>query len=233
MKNILWIAFAVLLMSACTKEYYFDSGVHNGKFEGSALDYLKTKPEYFDTLVRVIDLAEMNDVFTNDEITFFAPPNGSISKAVQALNRYLLRDGKDTISDLKQIKKDVWKEMLSLYVFKGKYTLKDIPQLDTVDIEAYAGQSYESLGGRPMVLGVIYNNAGGVKYAGYRQLYISYITDFGNPKRSRVNIPIASSNIEPKNSILHVLAFRYHTLGFSTDNFILKATSKGIDPADL
>ena len=231
MKNIIWITFAVLFMSSCTKEYYFDSGVHDAKFKGTTLDYLKSKPEYFDTLVRVIELAGMNDVFTNKEITFFAPPNGSISKSVKSLNRYLLRDGKDTVSDLKQIKKDVWQEMLSYYVFDGKYSLKDIPQLDTVDIEAYGGQSYESIGGKPMVLGVIYNNAGGVKYAGYRQLWISYIMDYSKPKTARVNIPVSSSNIEPNNAFVHVLAFRYHTFGFSTDNFILKATSKGIDAA--
>lgn len=232
MKNILGLIIVLFSLGGCTKEYYFDSGVHEAKFDGTIIDYLNTRPEYFDTLVNVIEIAEMNDVFTNKEITFFAPPNGSISKAVQGLNRYLLRDGKDTVSNLRQIKKEVWKEILSLYVFDGKYTLKDIPQLDTVDIEAFAGQSYESLSGRPMVLGVVYNNAGGVKYAGYRQLWISYIKDFSKPKTERVNIPVATSNIQPNNALLHVLAFRYHTFGFSTNDFILKATSKGIDPAE-
>lgn len=229
--KLLIALFFVGMMGGCKKEYFIDSGIHDAKFNGSIVDYLKTKPEYFDTLVTVIDLAEMGNYLAKEEVTFFAPPNTCISDAVRGLNEYLRQDGKDTVSQLSQIKSEVWKELLSLYVFKGKYSLKDIPQLDTLDLNAYSGQGYESINGRPMNIGLLYNDAGGVKYSGYRQLWLSYIKDFSNPNKSRVNIPVATSNIEPLNGILHVLRFKGHMFGFTRSNFILQATSKGIDPA--
>lgn len=230
-RHIIGVLLLVTVFASCKKEYYLDSGIHDPNFNGTIVDYLNTRPEYFDTLVNIIEFAGLTDELSNEEVTFFAPPNGSISKSVRSLNRYLLNDGKDTVSDYKQIKAEVWRELLGLYIFKDKYSLKDVPQLDTMDIEAYPGQSYESLSGRPMIMGVIYANAGGVKYAGYRQLWFSYINDFSKPKTERINIPVATSNIAPINGFLHVLAFKYHNFGFSNSNFILKATSKGIDPA--
>jgi hypothetical protein len=71
---------------------------------------------------------------------------------------------------LDQIKPEVWRNTLSQYIFEGKNLLKDYPQRDTVSYVAYPGQNYTSYGGRIMNIGVIFNNAGGVQYAGYRQL---------------------------------------------------------------
>ncbi len=222
-----------LILASCKKEdYYIDSGVHDGTYEGSVYQYLKSKPAYFDTLSQVIDVAGMQDVFENEEITFFAPPSSSIYKAVKSLNQYLRNDGKDTVSSLSQIKPEVWRELLSLYIFEGKYMLKDFAQLDTLDLDAYAGQGFVSSAGRPMNIGVIYNDAGNVKYSGYRQLWLSYINDFSSPKTSLINIPVASSNIEPRNGAIHVLQYRNHLFGFTSSNFILAATSKGITPLE-
>jgi hypothetical protein len=233
-RTIFFVAMALcLIFAACKKEeYYIDSGVHNGRYDGSIYQYLKEKPIYFDTLSQVIDAAEMRDFFENEEVTFFAPPSSSIYKAVKSLNEYLRNDGKDTVRALTQIKPEVWRELLSLYVFEGKYMLKDFAQLDTLDLDAYSGQGFASLGGRPMNIGVIYNDAGNVKYSGYRQLWLSYINDFSSPKTSLINIPVASSNIEPRNGAVHVLQFRNHIFGFTSSNFILSATSKGIEPAE-
>ncbi|MFB5945246.1 fasciclin domain-containing protein [Albibacterium profundi] len=231
-RNIFLILFvSSIIVTACNKQdYYLDSGTHNGKYDGTVYEYLNAKPAYFDTLMKVIDVAGMKEVLENEEITFFAPPSSSIYKSVRSLNQYLRNDGKDTVSELSQIKSEVWQEMLSLYIFKGKYMLKDYAQVDTLDLEAFGGQGFTSYGGRSMNIGVIYNDAGGVKYAGYRQLWLSYISDFSKPKGSLINIPIASSNIEPTNGAIHVLQYRNHVFGFTSSNFILSATSKGIDP---
>jgi hypothetical protein len=231
MPYLLGLVFIILAINACKKgNYYIDTGVHQAKYDGSILKYLSDKPIYFDTLSKVINIAGMQDVFQNDTITFFAPPQSCIYKAVKGLNLYLYNRGQDTVKQLEQVDPKVWKDMLSLYIIKGKYLLKDIPQLDTTQLNAYGGQGYVSYGGRPMNIGVIYNDAGGVKYAGYRQLYYSYINDFTSQMGSMINVPVASSDIQPYNGVVHVLQYQNHIFGFKSNNFILEAIAVGIKP---
>lgn len=220
------------LFMGCSKDSYFvDTGLHKAKYDGTVLQYLKDKPVLFDSLVRIINIAGMNDVFEKEDVTFFAPASSCVYKAVRGLNAELRSGGRDTVSKLEQIKPQVWKDMLSDYVFKGKYLLKDIPQIDTLALKAFSGQGYTSYGGRPMNLGVFYNDAGGAKYVGYRQLILSFIPDFSNPQVDMVNTPVATSDIQPNNGVIHVLVYQRHALGFSSRRFITAAISAGIGKA--
>jgi hypothetical protein len=230
-KTALLLVVAACILASCKKQYFYDTGVHVAAYNGSILTYLKSNPVYFDTTVRVINLAGMNDVLDKENVTFFAPTSSTIFKSIKGLNIFLRQSGKDTVSQLEQIKPAVWKETLSLYIFKGTYRLKDYPQLDTLSILAYPGQGYTSYGGRTMNIGVSYRDAGGVKYAGYRQLILSYIPDFSHPQVGLINIPIASSDIAPTNGIVHVLQQDHHNFGFNTTQFINTAISNGILPA--
>lgn len=245
LKITLVIIIAFSVFTSCKRDDYFqDTGTINPNFNGTILTYLKSKPVYFDTLTRVIQIAGMNDVFDKESITFFAPTSSSIYKSIKALNKNLKTNGRDTVSKLEQIKPETWKETLSMYIFKGVYRLKDYPQLDTIAINAFPGQGYTSYGGRTMNIGVIFNDAvtgsTSVKYAGYRQLYLSYIPDFSNPKANLLNFPVASSDIAPTNGIVHVLAqsafsganiVSKHNFGFNTQTFINKVIADGILPA--
>ncbi|QBR12855.1 fasciclin domain-containing protein [Sphingobacterium sp. CZ-2] len=230
-KHIVWkLAVVMLICFTGCKKYYFDSGIHDPKFNGSSIKYLESKLDFFDSTLMVIDLAGMKNVIENEEVTFFAPPSGCITRAVLGLNRQLQFNGKDTVKELSQIKPQVWKNMLSNYIFKGKNLLKDYPQRDTVSYLAYPGQNYTSYGGRIMNIGVIFNDAGGVQYAGYRQLFLAYIPDLSNPMVSLRNIPIATSDIQTNNGVIHVLNRTKHTFGFFSNTFIDQAISAGIDP---
>lgn len=248
-RNLLVLVTAVvfLLTSACNKEYYEDTGVLNPNYEGTILEYLKSRSDMFDTTVRVVDLAGMNDVLDKENVTFFAPTSSSISRSVRSLNRYLAQNGRDTVKELSQIKPEVWRKTLSLYIFNGVSRLKDYPQLDTMSYVAFPGQSYTSYGseGRIMNIGVLYNDAVNdnitIKYAGYRQLYLSYIKDFSKPQQSMINIPVASSDITPKNGVIHVLRqntlssdgtlVNKHNFGFLDILFRNDVLSAGILPA--
>lgn len=254
LKAIILIAVSIVLFTACQKDkYYFDSGTQKGTYNGSILAYLKSKPVYFDTLTRVIELAGMNDVFDKQNITFFAPTSSTIYKSVKGLNAYLRQSGKDTVSKLEQIKPEAWREILSLYVFKGTSKLKDYPQIDTLNMAAFPGQGYTSISGRTMNIGVLYNDAvayegnvekSRVKYAGYRQLFVSYIPNYADPKVGLINAPVASSDISPTNGVVHVLAQEgylvipgttsvwksKHNFGFTTGLFINTVQSYGILP---
>lgn len=252
LKLALFVLIGFCVITSCKRdEYFLDTGKHNPNFNGTILSYLKSKPMYFDTLTRVINIAGMNDVFEKEQITFFAPTSSTIYKSVKALNDDLKLNGRDTISKLEQIKPETWKETLSMYIFKGVNRLKDYQQLDTIAFAAFPGQGYTSYSGRTMNIGVIFNdavterNADGsvktfVKYAGYRQLYLSYIPDFSNPRANLLNIPVSSSDIAPTNGIVHVLAQNVfegatlkskHNFGFNTRTFINKVIADGILPA--
>lgn len=223
--------FLVLgMLAACQKEYFVDTGVHKAKYDGTVLQYLQNKPIMFDSLVMVIKAAGMNDFYNNENVTFFAPTNATIFRAVRSLNQDLRMNGRDTVSNLSQVKAEVWKEMLSLYTFKGSYLLKDLPQVDTAALNAFPGQGYTSYGGRPMNLGVLYNDANGVKYVGYRQIILSFIRDFSNPKVNLINAPIATSDIQPNNGVLHVLRGTNHSFGFEGYRFVAAANAAGIVP---
>lgn len=229
LKKILPFCLLVLAFTACKKtNYYKDSGVHNPHFSGTVMQYLESKPEYFTKVVEVIKLAGMEDVFEKQDITFFAPSDSCISMSVNFLNEVLLMQGRDTIQELNQINPDVWKSELSMYVFKGKRLLNDYPQLDLDAIPVFPGQTYESYGGRSMNIGVIYNNAGGVQYAGYRQLVISYIPSLAAPRDGWITAVVASSDVQPDNGVVHVLRFSDHFFGFDVGSFIQKAMDGGI-----
>lgn len=222
----------LLLAFACSKDkYFYDTGRNTPEFNGSIMDYLKSKPEYFDSLVRVVKVAGMEEVLTKENVTLFAPTSSTIYKTMKNLNAYLRLNGKDTVSQLEQIKPVVWKEMLSMYLIKGSYRLKDFPQIDTTAITAYPGQGYSSYAGRTMNIGSFYRDAAGVKYAGYRHLILSYIPDFSKPLENLRNVQIASHDIAPKNGIVHVLLQNKHGFGFDSSQFITTAIENGILPA--
>ena len=233
LKKIL-IGFGAVLLSfsaiGCQNDDYLqDGGKHNPYYNGTVLDYLEQHPDkhYFSDLVEMIHYAGMDSVFQNGEITFFAPTDWSIRFSVDYLSKKLyFTMGEDSVRDLRQIKPEVWKEFLSMYVIPGKYCLKDIPQLDTAAVSAYPGGAYYSLAGKPMNMGVVYYDASGVKYAGPRQILYSYVNDFAS--MDMINAYVASCDIQPFNGVVHVIRFTNHNFGFDRDVFVQKAIGAGI-----
>lgn len=230
--NIIKLVFLTIMgtivaLSSCKKEHYIDGGVHEAKYDGTILQFLKSRPELFDTLVKIAELSNYTTLLNdpNANITFFAPTSQSITKSVTALNRQLFARGQDTVLDVKQISPEVWHKYLSRYIYPEKYLLKDYPQIDTNDILAYPGQGYLSINGEALNIGTFYNdvrtkNSAGVeqivKYAGYRQILINYSN------------PVATSDIQPTNGVIHVLQFSRHTFGFYTYEFVNDAINKGV-----
>lgn len=224
-----------LLMSNCTNDnYLIDGGKSNPYYDGTIMEFLQSrsskedpKNDYFSDLIEIIKLADMEKVFEEENITFFAPTNWSIRRSFDMLNKAWYQMGNDSIKSLKQIKPSVWKQYLSMYILKDKYLLKDIPQMDTVAIAAYPGQTYISKGGLPMNAGVVYGDANGVKYVGPRQILYSYIYDI--TISDMVNAYVATSDIQPRNGVVHVLRMTDHAFGFDKISFALKAIEEGID----
>lgn len=250
MKNIFKYAFLVLmavaLFSACKKEDYIDTGIHEAKFNGTIWNYLESRPDLFDTLMVALKVAKLDDVLKNDEVTFFAPPDPCILKSVWILNQQLFRLGQDSITKLEQVRPEVWRKYLSRYIFKGKYVAKDYRQIDTLNLAAFSGGGYKNIAGDDMNIGVLYNDvvsknesSGGtqvIKYAGYRQLYLNFPYTFSVPEELKdflvpyITAPVATSDIQPTNGVLHVLQFSKHAFGFQSYSFANEAFLLGVLP---
>lgn len=225
------LLLTIVCLASCNKKSYIDSGVFPNNYAGTTLDYLKSRPELFNTLTEIIELADMEDVLEKQGVTFFAPPDVSIKKSIIALNASLYLQGRDTVMTVDEVNPIAWKEFLSMYVFDGNRQLKDYPQLDTLNMDVFSGQGYVAIGGQNMNIGVLYNDVVSnndqgveqtVKYAGYRQLYLSSVgvsSSFGG----MIHSPVATSDLRTKNGVLHVLNFKQHSFGFSSFSFASRA----------
>jgi hypothetical protein len=228
MKNILknytalLVICSVLLMitvSSCKKDdYYRDGGTAKPEFNGTVLQYLQSNPK-FDTIAQIVKLAGLEDMFSKEQITFFAPTdevirrcigqvNSKIPQLNNGVNQKLFDGNKDTIKTLSDVKPEIWRKYMLRYVFKGKNLLKDYPQLDFDLRPLYPGGYYYGINGDLANIGVVYNSANNVRYTGYRQLSISSVPDPSQPN-NYFSAAIASSDIQPTNGAVHVLAVWY------------------------
>lgn len=232
MRYLIVAVIMLLCGASCqNKDYLDDGGTADPYYNGTVMQFLESRPDLFTDLVEVIHYAEMDDIFDRDEITFFAPTDWSIRRSMEGLNDYWYNlQGRDSVSQITQVKPEVWRELLSLYIIEDRYVARDIPQLDTVAMDAYPGQAFVSYNERPMNMGLVHHDANGIKYAGYRQLLYSYVNDFVNSDLT--NAYVATSDIQPINGVVHVLRFIDHDFGFNQSMFISEAVAAGIDPLE-
>jgi len=169
------------------------------------LEYLESKPIEFDSLVTIIRLSGLEENFNKDTMTFFAPPDYSIGRAIERANDLLYSAGMDTLVSLDQVPPEIWKKYLEKYMFHGANKLNDYYQLDLSLENAFPGQDYFSYNNTVFNIGVIYDDANGVKYGGYRHILFSYIPDLKHPQDGWVSSNISSCNIQPENGIVHTL----------------------------
>lgn len=222
---LLSFALFVCLAGCKRDEYYMDGGKAEANFNGTMLEYLKSKPVPFDTIASIVKLAGMEDVFNKEEITFFAPTDyevremiGSIKKG--GLNQALYRNGKDTIKTLADIDGAMWAKYLQRHIFKGAKRLSDYPQFDPSLTAVYPGQNYYAYNNTVSRIGVFYSNVGGVQYIGYRRLNISYINDLSKPDQTQGLYEVSSSDIKPKNGVVHSLQLNGSAFGLGSSTMI-------------
>ena len=217
--KILHHVLAILLLAgtftACKKDYYKDSGLQKGVYSESALAFLQERPFFFDSLVTVIHLAGMDSVLEDSTITFFAPTNQAIAKAMNQINSERYSNFQDSLR-LQDIPQEIWRKFLSHYIFREKYMLKDIARGDPSQLNVYPGMNLESWDGYIMNLGVVFSDYNGTKDVGPRQVTITDIGDLANPNNITSNV--ATSDLQTKNGIIHVLDDN-HEFGFSVINF--------------
>lgn len=244
LKNISYVFFITLLFfgtGACKKdEYYKDGGLAQAKFEGSIMAYLDSKPREFDSIAQIVRLAGLEEDFKTKEFTFFAPRDENIKRLIglaggnaqngpSGVNMLLYQLGRDTLKTLADIDSTIWRKYLLRYMFNGKRKLMDYPQIDFDLLNVYKGQNYTSFGNTVSNIGVVYNDAINdsdknnitrLKYMGYRQLHISYIPDISRP-REWISCPVASSDIQPDNGVVHVIDYTKAEFGYGRGEVII------------
>lgn len=209
-KGILLFGLLLLIMSSCKRDdYYLDGGKANPVFQGNIMQYLESDPK-LDTIAQIVKLSGMEEVFANENITFFCPTDEVIRRTIGqvntgGLNTLLFDVGKDTIKTLSDIQPEIWQKYLSRYIFKGSFLLKDYPQIDFDLKPIYPGAFYYSYNKDLANIGVVYNSANGVQYVGYRQLSFSYLPDPSDPENF-ISAAVATSDVQPSNGVVHVLA---------------------------
>ncbi|MFB2121419.1 hypothetical protein [Parapedobacter sp. 2B3] len=243
MENILKILLAGLIfLSSCKRDdYYVDGGVANPVFNGTVLEYLDSHPQ-LDTIGQLVRLAGLEDNFTADELTFFSPSDVNIKMLIGRVNyqgtdpgwmgnranQQLYNLGLDTIQTLADVDSAIWRKYLERYMFHGKHTLSDYPQIDFSVLNTFGGQNYYAYNNTVSNIGVVFHDAvtdegkpteSRLKYMGYRQLYISYIPNVSIPE-NWIDTPVASSDIQPSNGVVHVLDFTKRGFGFDPQEVI-------------
>ncbi|PRD56169.1 fasciclin domain-containing protein [Sphingobacterium gobiense] len=230
--NLILLLLAVVAFLACSRDdYYTDGGRAEAIFDGSIMEYLDAKPREFDTIAQIVRLAGLEDRFRSDEFTFFAPHDADIKELIGSyteggLNRSLYELMLDTIVTLADVDPEIWAFYLQRHMFRGKNLLADYPQIDLNLRSVYGGQNYYSLGDAVCNIGVEFQDAvssdgsSRLQYMGYRQLGIGYIRDLSKPTEyGRINV--SSSDIQPRNGVVHVLDYRDGEFGFSNNQVIV------------
>ncbi|WP_316815081.1 hypothetical protein [Pedobacter nyackensis] len=214
-------------LAGCKRdEYYIDGGKAEANFNGTMLEYLKSRPVPFDTIATIVKLAGMEDLFNKEEITFFAPTDYEIKeligdvKKLGSLNAALYRNGKDTVKALDDIDGTIWAKYLQRHIFRGAKRLSDYPQYDPDLRAVYPGQTYYAYNKTVSRIGVIYGDVGGVQYIGHRSLTIGFIDDVSNPDQISNMFRISSSDIKPKNGVVHSLALYGYAFGLNSGDLI-------------
>jgi hypothetical protein len=221
LRMILFSALILMSLFACKKDqYYRDSGQQDPHFNGNTLAYLDAVPFFFDSLAQVVRLSGMEEVFTKDTLTFFAPTDRSIKNLIENLNDNLFMYGYDTVKTLSDVPAVVWQKYLQRYMFHGANQLKDFPQIDFSLKSIYPGQDYLSWNNTTMNIGAVYTDDNGVKYVGYRQLTISYIPDLTYPFDNWNTAFVSSTNILTDNGVVHTLDKDHYFFGFDFASFI-------------
>lgn len=207
MKKYLVILLFVLPFISCGTKYdYLDTGISDPHFEGDMYAYLQSNPYNWDSIVKIIDRARLQDVFHHDDITFMGLTNHSI-------RRWLIQGGKGYEAGYRQVA-DIPEEMcraivLSL-VLDDKMLCEDIERIELNEKGEYIG------GGR--VLKARYGNYVWLwtqqdpymGVAGLGPVSLSMTTLQSDQTTQIATNKVASSDIQPYNGVVHALEYSYN-----------------------
>ena len=205
---LLLLAIIGVYLSGCKKSDspYYDYTNTVQTFKGSAMDYLKSKPNTFDSLLLVLDrFPVIKDSLTNKQITLFAPVNENFVASVKYLNQIRKSEGKSPIY-LSTADPVELLYMLSKYIIRGNNTT-----------DAYAnsvdGISLNTIvSNYPMHIKAVKANASG--FVGGGATTLEYSDMYGSTiQLNWVTTNTNAVNIKTNNATINILT-PLHNFGF-------------------
>lgn len=202
--NILISVCSLFLGMSCTEDHFINTGISNGRFDGSAWEYMQTNPYDWSMTVEMIRHAG-NDIVAlfegkdevNKEITFWGITNHSI-------RRYLLEQGIEKVSDF-----DVeWcRSILRKHIVPKKVYRMDIPkgELGPYNTVGPGGVNLETIAGTTIWVYMMKRDDEETIKNGASSLGLIFT-------ESNRNFAVASANLESDNAVIHALEYKF-TLG--------------------
>lgn len=205
MKKILLAIGIVWVVMSCSTDYNMNNtGLADGKFDGTMYEYFHSDSYNWDSLLIMIDRAGLQDLFNGqvegyEQITFWGPTNHSI-------RRWMLEGKEGAPECLKDLSPEECRKYVMAHVVKGKYMLDDIPR-GTVGMESVSG-GMTMYGGDNNNEMWVYTEQ--MPYNGV--INVGAVVINIRSMRTLTDIDIASCNIEPTTGVVHSLHPNY-TLG--------------------
>lgn len=206
MKNFLLIAAVALCMVGCgTKYNYDDTGTASPYFKGNIYQYLQSKPYDWDTIVRIINRAQLQGIFERDKITFLGPPN-------HALRKWFIQGGeghdKFGYKCVNDIPEATCRAIVLSHVVDGKMLRDQIERAkyDSKGNRVGGGRTVTTRRGNKILLWTKQEPYMGVPDMGPVHLMMTTLKSDGSEIRTN---QFASPDIQPKNGVVHAIQYAY------------------------
>ncbi|HTN06006.1 fasciclin domain-containing protein [Agriterribacter sp.] len=211
MKLIIAIALVSLLVtSGCSKDYFADGGTLNPDetmtLGVSTMDYLKSRPEVFDTLVTLITLTGLEAAVNASGSTFLAPKNYSIRNYFNLVYPDPEKRPK-TFSEMPVEDMEKIKAIIKNYIIPGKQIVRS---------ELATTYSYDTTyGGAKARFNIVRDDY--LENVNMGARYVNYALDVGMPGvyELYLSVQVETADLHATNGIVHVLAADSHIFGFN------------------
>lgn len=212
MKSLIIIALisVVVFSSGCSKDYYEDGGTVNleetATLGVSTMDYLKSRPEVFDTLVTLINMAGLEAEVNASGSTFFAPKNYSIFNYF----KLVFPDPEKRPKTFAEIPEE---EMEKITANLKNYIIPDKQIVGSELAKTYSyGTTYGDTKAR---FNIVQGDYLGNVNMGAKSIIFSL--NVGSPGGAEIyqSVQVETSDLHSTNGIVQVLAADSHIFGFN------------------
>ena len=234
--NYILIGLLAITAFVSCSDYYDDGGLTSTEpMKINTLEFLKSKPELFDTTLIILEKTGLDKVIASENVTFFAPQKKSILNALASINKFVVKNqhNKDSLGYTRDtvmiddVPVEAWKKYMSRYIFKGQHFRDDFKKgkFLTEGTKSWinGGDYLQSYGSYDMFLLTEWTTWESVAEAGphYIHLIDGKGTDLTSSAKAKyTSIRVLTSNLRTTSGVVHVLE-KTHEFGFnSSGNFI-------------